>query len=89
MKTTIISFLKFLLVKLKPPNTKPISWEVPKGMEVGSRILINDDSGFSRGHKGTIQFVEPLGKVWVRRDRSCCNMFFYPYELDLINDKDR
>jgi hypothetical protein len=78
----LIGFLKFLLVKLEPPKPQPISWEVPKGMEVGSRILINDDSGFSRGHKGTIQFIEPLGKVWVRRDRSGGNMFFYPYELD-------
>lgn len=52
----------------------------------GDRVLINQTSGFSKGHKGVIEFVEPTiqGRIWVLRDGASDPAYFYPSELDLI-----
>lgn len=51
----------------------------------GLRVQVNQSSGFSRGSKGVIQFVEPDGeRVWVLRDGSGNPMYFSPSELDVI-----
>lgn len=49
----------------------------------GMRVLINENSGFSKGARGVVVFVEPAGKIWVHRDGSSSPCFFMPYELTL------
>jgi hypothetical protein len=51
----------------------------------GDRVLINQTSGFSRGHKGTVEFVEPRGQIWVIRDGSGGPVYFHNHELDLLS----
>lgn len=50
----------------------------------GDRVEVNQHSGFNKGAKGVVEFVEPSGKVWVLRDGAGSEVFFYPEELDLI-----
>lgn len=58
--------------------------EVYTGFVRGMRVLINENSGFSKGARGAVVFVEPSGKrVWVHRDRASSPCFFMPHELTL------
>lgn len=51
---------------------------------IGVRVLVNGQSGFSRGSKGVVQFQEPnQGKVWVLRDGASGPCFFMGHELDI------
>lgn len=51
----------------------------------GVRVQVNSSAGFSRGSKGTIEFVEPNGvRIWVTRDMSNSQAYFHPSELDII-----
>ena len=52
----------------------------------GDRVLVNNRSGFSKGSKGTVEFVEPVERIWVLRDGSSSPVFFYDYELDLLEE---
>ncbi|AVH85268.1 hypothetical protein RsoM2USA_340 [Ralstonia phage RsoM2USA] len=52
----------------------------------GDRVLVNNKSGFSKGSRGTVEFVEPVERIWVLRDGSSSPVFFYDYELDLLEE---
>lgn len=52
----------------------------------GDRVRVNDRSGFSKGSKGTVEFVEPVERIWVLRDGASSPVFFYDYELDLLEE---
>lgn len=85
MRQFTINILKRLLIRLEPPEPlTPLGWKVPEDMKIGCRVLINQSSGFSKGYKGIIEFIEPRGIVWVNRDRSGGALAFYPHELDII-----
>lgn len=71
-----ISKLEAELEEFKP---KP---EVKKWL-VGDRVKGNNQCGFNASMHGTVQYVEEAsGKVWVRRDGSSRDVFYYAYELD-------
>jgi hypothetical protein len=53
-----------------------------KRVPIGTRVIVNQSSGFHKGARGVVKFQEPLGRVWVERDNSGSDMWFYPYELD-------
>ena len=48
-------------------------------IKVGSRIKVI--SGFNVGAKGTVSYIEPTGKLWVRRDGASSDVFYHPEEL--------
>lgn len=53
----------------------------------GTRVVINEKSGFSRGSKGTVQFHDPTDKVWVLRDGADSAAFFRANELTRLPDE--
>ena len=52
-------------------------------LRVGDRVRVNETAGFHRGCVGTINFIEPSGKVWLTRDNSDSPVYYHPDELDL------
>ena len=48
-------------------------------IKIGSRIKVI--SGFNVGAKGTVSYIEPSGKLWVRRDRASSDVFYHPEEV--------
>jgi transcription antitermination factor NusG len=48
-------------------------------IKVGSRIKVI--SGFSVGAKGTVNYIDPSGKMWVRRDGASSDVFYHPEEV--------
>ena len=51
-------------------------------IEVGSRIKVI--SGFNVGAKGTVNYIEPTGRMWVRRDGASSDVFYHPEEVKLV-----
>jgi hypothetical protein len=56
----------------------------------GSRVVIID--GFSKGSRGTVEFVEPKGaalqtKVWVLRDGDSEPKYWFEQELEILTEK--
>jgi hypothetical protein len=51
-------------------------------IEVGSRIKVI--SGFNVGAKGTVSYIEPTGRMWVRRDGASSDVFYHPEEVKLV-----
>jgi hypothetical protein len=49
-----------------------------------SRVKVRADAGFNPRALGTVTFHAPDDRVWVLRDGSSKEVFFYPYELELI-----
>ncbi len=58
--------------------------EEKKTFKRGDRVQANEQAGFHKGAKGTVQYVEPSGKIWVLKDGASSDVFYYPDELDLI-----
>lgn len=75
-----IAYLEAELENLRPKT-------VEKVFKRGDRVEVNNQSGFHRGAKGIVEFVEPSGKVWVLRDKCVSAVFFYPKELDLVEQE--
>jgi len=48
-------------------------------IKVGSRVKVV--SGFNVGAKGTVSYIEPTGRMWVRRDGSSSDVFYHPEEV--------
>ena len=52
--------------------------------KVGSRVRVV--AGFNVGATGTVNYIEPSGKLWVRRDQASSDVFYHPEELVLIEE---
>jgi hypothetical protein len=50
-----------------------------KSIKVGSRIKVV--SKFNVGDRGTVNYIEPSGKLWVRRDGASSDVSYYPEEV--------
>lgn len=50
-----------------------------KSITIGSRIKVI--SGFNVGAKGTVSYIEPSGKLWVRRDGASSDVFYHSEEV--------
>jgi len=50
-----------------------------KSIKVGSRIKVV--SKFNVGARGTVNYIEPTGKLWVRRDGASSDVSYYPTEV--------
>ena len=48
-------------------------------IKVGSRIKVV--SKFNVGARGTVTYIEPTGKLWVRRDGTSSDVSYYPTEV--------
>ena len=48
-------------------------------IKVGSRIKVV--SKFNVGARGTVNYIEPSGKLWVRRDGASSDVSYYPTEV--------
>ena len=48
-------------------------------IKVGSRIKVV--SRFNVGARGTVTYIEPTGKLWVRRDGASSDVSYYPTEV--------
>ena len=48
-------------------------------IRVGSRVKIV--AGFNVGAKGTVNYIEPTGRLWVRRDGASSDVFYMPEEV--------
>jgi hypothetical protein len=48
-------------------------------IKVGSRIKVV--SKFNVGARGTVNYIEPTGKLWVRRDGASSDVSYYPTEV--------
>ena len=48
-------------------------------IKVGSRIKVV--SRFNVGARGTVTYIEPTGKLWVRRDGASSDVSYYPEEV--------
>ena len=56
----------------------------------GQRVFVNHTSGFSKGLYGTVLgTVTDDNRVFVLRDGSSAGCYFYPSELDLIQEDDK
>jgi hypothetical protein len=42
-------------------------------------------SGFNVGAKGTIMYIEPTGRLWVRRDGASSDVFYMPQEVERLS----
>jgi hypothetical protein len=51
---------------------------------VGDRVQVKQTAGFHKGATGVIDFIEPLGKVWVTRDGAGSPVYYHNEELELI-----
>lgn len=49
-------------------------------IDVGDRVVVI--SGFNVGAVGTVNYIDPTGKVWVRRDRASTDVFYTLDELE-------
>lgn len=50
-----------------------------KQIKVGGRIKVV--SAFNVGARGTVTYIEPTGKLWVRRDGASSDVSYYPEEV--------
>ena len=50
-----------------------------KSIKVGSRIKVV--SKFNVGARATVNYIEPSGKLWVRRDGASSDVSYYPTEV--------
>ena len=48
-------------------------------IKVGDRIKVL--KGFNVGARGEVKYIEPSGKMWVRRDHSNSDVFYLPDEV--------
>ena len=48
-------------------------------IKIGSRVKVI--SGFNVGAKGTVSYIEPSGKLWVRRDGANSDVFYHSEEV--------
>ena len=48
-------------------------------IKVGSRVKVV--SKFNVGARGTVNYIEPSGKLWVRRDGASSDVFYHPEEV--------
>lgn len=60
--------------------------EVIKGLGIGEfEIKVGDRikvlKGFNVGAQGEVKYIEPSGKMWVRRDHSNSDVFYLPDEV--------
>ncbi|WP_373034090.1 hypothetical protein [Sulfurovum sp.] len=54
--------------------------------KIGDKVRANQEAGFNRGATGVVKYVEPTGdKIWVLRDGASGDVFYFHYELDLVN----
>ncbi|URA07179.1 hypothetical protein P9A48_gp71 [Xanthomonas phage Mallos] len=51
-----------------------------------TRVRVRGDSGFHRGARGTVSYHAPDDRVWVLRDGAGSDVFFYPYELEELEE---
>ena len=56
-------------------------------LRVGDRVLVKQTAGFHKGAKGVIQYIEPSGKCWVRRDHASSDVWYAPEELEKITEE--
>jgi hypothetical protein len=77
LEDTIVS-LKAEVVKHAPVPPAP---PPPKEWKRGDRVKGSATCGFNASMVGTVQYVEPSGKVWVRRDGSSSDVYYFPNEL--------
>lgn len=49
------------------------------GIKVGSRVRVI--AGFGVGAKGVVNYIEPSGKLWVRRDGASSDVYYHLEEL--------
>jgi hypothetical protein len=55
----------------------------PDWLAPGIRVRVNQTSGFHRGARGVVVFVEPTGiRAWVLRDGDSSAKYFWRTELD-------
>jgi len=48
----------------------------------GDRVKASDKCRFHRGFKGVVSYVEPSGRLWVRRDGTSSDCFYDPEEVE-------
>jgi hypothetical protein len=53
-----------------------------RSFRVGGRVKVI--AGFNVGAKGTVNYIEPSGKLWVRRDGASSDVFYMPEEVKVI-----
>jgi transcription antitermination factor NusG len=53
-----------------------------RSFRVGGRVKVI--AGFNVGAKGTVNYIEPTGKLWVRRDGASSDVFYMPEEVKVI-----
>lgn len=52
---------------------------ITASLKIGSRVKVI--AGFNVGAKGTVQYIEPTGRLWVRRDNAGSDVFYHPEEV--------
>lgn len=55
---------------------------VDDGLKIGDTIKVV--AGFNVGASGVINYIDPTGKIWVRRKGADSDVFYYIYELKKI-----
>ena len=55
--------------------------------KIGDRVQATQNAGFHKGAKGVINYIEPSGKCWVRRDHASTDVFYEQDELELLPEK--
>lgn len=56
----------------------------PPPLVRSDRVQVKESAGFSRGSKGVVKYITPIGEIWVERDGSGSDMMFHRDELDLL-----
>lgn len=51
-------------------------------IQIGNRVVVI--AGFNVGANGTVNYIEPGGKLWVRRDGASSDVFYHLDELKVI-----
>lgn len=61
-------------------NWKP--YVPPPKFEVGDRVKGSPTCGFHAGFRGEVKYIEPNGRLWVRRDGASSDVYYHNHEVE-------
>jgi len=70
-------------VQAIPVQVDPLNKKV---FAPNTRVRVRVNAGFNRGALGRVAYHAPDNLVWVRRDGASSDVFFYPYELEEVEE---
>lgn len=54
----------------------------PVVFKQGDRVKGSPTCGFNQGFRGEVKYIEPNGKLWIRRDGASSDVYYHPHEVE-------